>query len=120
MYAGKIVETATTQVLFDNPKHPYTLGLMASVPVLGQLREQLDTIPGNVPNLVNLPAGCRFASRCQARLDHNLEICTLQEPDLIPTDPGHEVRCWLYQTPPEGNQSSALSGESKFGRREAK
>jgi oligopeptide/dipeptide ABC transporter ATP-binding protein len=120
MYAGKIVEDAATQVLFDNPKHPYTLGLMASVPVLGQLREELDTIPGNVPNLVNLPAGCRFASRCQARLDHNLEICTLQEPDLIPTEPGHEVRCWLYQTPPEGNLSSTPPGESKFGRREAK
>lgn len=120
MYAGIIVETASTPILFDNPKHPYTLGLMASVPILGQLREELDTIPGNVPNLVDLPAGCRFASRCQARMDHNLDICTIQEPDLISTEPGHEVRCWLYQTPTEGILSSVPPVEPNNKHREAK
>jgi oligopeptide/dipeptide ABC transporter ATP-binding protein len=101
MYAGKIIEMANTTALFDHPKHPYTLGLMASVPVLGRLRDKLETIPGNVPNLINLPAGCRFAPRCQHRLDYNLQICTRSMPDLVADTPGHEVRCWLYQEAPD-------------------
>jgi oligopeptide/dipeptide ABC transporter ATP-binding protein len=101
MYAGKIIEMANTTALFDHPKHPYTLGLMASVPVLGRLRDKLETIPGNVPNLINLPAGCRFAPRCQHRLDYKLQICTERVPDLAEDTPGHEVRCWLYQEAPD-------------------
>ena len=104
MYAGKIVEMASTTSLFDAPKHPYTVGLMASVPVLGNLRESLETIAGNVPNLIDLPKGCRFAPRCQARQDHSLGICTEMEPNLIEVQPGHEVRCWLYQDIP-GHQA---------------
>ncbi|WP_322806525.1 ABC transporter ATP-binding protein [Thermanaerothrix sp.] len=97
MYAGKIVEEADVRELFANPLHPYTRGLIASVPVLGRVRDYLETIPGNVPNLIDLPPGCRFAPRCQARLDYNLDICTQEEPDLIEITPGHKVRCWLYQ-----------------------
>ncbi len=75
MYAGRIVEQSSVNDLFDHPLHPYTLGLIASVPVMGEIKEVLDTIPGNVPNLINLPPGCRFASRCVARQKHNLKIC---------------------------------------------
>jgi oligopeptide/dipeptide ABC transporter ATP-binding protein len=82
--------------LFDEPLHPYTQGLIGSIPILGEIKEKLDVIPGTVPNLVNLPPGCRFAPRCQARVKHALEICTRQEPALDEVKPGHKVRCWLY------------------------
>jgi oligopeptide/dipeptide ABC transporter ATP-binding protein len=97
MYAGRIVEQADVKTLFANPQHPYTLGLMGSIPVLGKIKDRLEVIPGIVPNLVNLPPGCRFAPRCKARLDYQLQICSEIEPDLIPTSEDHLVRCWLYQ-----------------------
>ncbi|NPV55436.1 MAG: ABC transporter ATP-binding protein [Anaerolineae bacterium] len=97
MYAGSIVEQADVNSLFENPMHPYTIGLIASVPVLGDVKDRLDTIPGNVPNLVDLPPGCRFASRCAAREEHGLALCQQLEPDLIQIRTGHLVRCWLYQ-----------------------
>jgi oligopeptide/dipeptide ABC transporter ATP-binding protein len=101
MYAGRIVEQTDTLTLFDKPLHPYTQGLIASIPVLGKVTDRLDVIPGNVPNLVNLPPGCRFASRCRSRLQYNLSICTEKEPDLIEILPNHLVRCWLYQSSEE-------------------
>jgi len=97
MYAGEIVEQTGAQTLFDSPLHPYTKGLIGSIPVLGRVRERLDVIPGNVPNLVNLPVGCRFAPRCLARLEHHLSICTDQRPKLIDINSVHKVRCWLYE-----------------------
>jgi oligopeptide/dipeptide ABC transporter ATP-binding protein len=97
MYAGRVVEQTDVRTLFANNMHPYTMGLIASVPVLGETKERLETIPGNVPNLVNLPPGCRFASRCMARVEHGLQICEQIEPDLLPIKDGHLVRCWLYQ-----------------------
>lgn len=97
MYAGRIVEEAPTTNLFDRPLHPYTQGLIGSIPVLGKVMEKLDVIPGTVPNLINLPPGCRFASRCRARVLHQLKICTKLEPELQTIEPGHTVRCWLYQ-----------------------
>jgi oligopeptide/dipeptide ABC transporter ATP-binding protein len=97
MYAGRIVEQTDVRTLFRRPLHPYTQGLLASIPVLGQVKEVLDVIPGSVPNLVNLPPGCRFAPRCRARLQHQLLICTEAEPELIPAETGHIARCWLYQ-----------------------
>ncbi len=97
MYAGRIVEQADVNTIFENPLHPYTRGLLASIPVMGVVKERLDTIPGSVPNLINLPPGCKFAPRCKARMEHNLQICTEREPDLIEVEPGHKVRCWLYQ-----------------------
>jgi oligopeptide/dipeptide ABC transporter ATP-binding protein len=97
MYAGEIVEQTGAQTLFDHPLHPYTKGLIGSIPVLGRVRDRLDVIPGNVPNLVNLPSGCRFAPRCLARLEHHLSICTDQRPNLIDVDSAHKVRCWLFE-----------------------
>ena len=97
MYAGRIVEQAEIKTLFKNPLHPYTQGLMASIPVLGTVKEVLDVIPGSVPNLVNLPLGCQFTPRCRALIEHNLTICTQVEPQLLPVEPDHLSRCWLYQ-----------------------
>jgi len=97
MYAGRIVEQADVKTLFASPRHPYTQGLMGSIPILGKIKERLEVIPGTVPNLVNLPPGCRFAPRCKARIEHQLQICTETEPDLIPVSSDHLVRCWLYQ-----------------------
>jgi oligopeptide/dipeptide ABC transporter ATP-binding protein len=96
MYAGEIVEESPVAGLFDSPHHPYTIGLIGSVPVLGEVRENLDVIPGSVPNLVNLPPGCCFAPRCQARLEYNISVCTKNRPPLEEVATGHKVRCWLY------------------------
>jgi oligopeptide/dipeptide ABC transporter ATP-binding protein len=100
MYAGEIVEQTDVNTLFDQPLHPYTQGLIGSIPVLGEIKERLDVIPGSVPNLINLPQGCRFAPRCQARFKYGLSICTEVKPDLDEIKPDHLVRCWLYQSAP--------------------
>lgn len=100
MYAGRIVEQTDVNTLFAKPLHPYTQGLIASIPVLGQVKDRLEVIPGTVPNLVNLPPGCRFAPRCKARSEHNLAICTSIEPDLLPVSQQHQARCWLYHGHP--------------------
>ena len=110
MYAGEIVEESPVASLFDKPLHPYTQGLIGSIPVLGEIRERLDVIPGSVPNLINLPQGCRFAPRCRARVDHNLTVCTDQHPGLIEVSEGHKVRCWLYQDT-EGHTAPMKSGK---------
>jgi oligopeptide/dipeptide ABC transporter ATP-binding protein len=98
MYAGRIVEQTNVRSLFDKPLHPYTQGLIASIPVLGKIKDRLDVIPGSVPNLINLPPGCKFAPRCRSRMEYNLSVCTDEEPTLIPVLPKHTVRCWLYQS----------------------
>ena len=97
MYAGKIVEETDVKTLFLEPKHPYTQALIGSIPVLGEVRDELAVISGTVPNLVNLPVGCRFAARCRARVEHALEICTEQSPDLLDVGADHKVRCWLHR-----------------------
>jgi oligopeptide/dipeptide ABC transporter ATP-binding protein len=97
MYAGRIVEEADVRTLFRDPKHPYTRGLIGSVPVLGQVKSELEVIPGSVPNLVDLPPGCRFAPRCRARLERGLEKCAVQEPPLFSVGRNHTARCWLYE-----------------------
>ncbi len=99
MYAGKVVEETSVTSLFKNPMHPYTVGLIASVPVLGQIKESLSTIPGNVPNLIGLPPGCRFKTRCERRHEFGLEICDQREPNLISIkNNAHKIRCWLYES----------------------
>jgi len=108
MYAGRIVEQSDVRKLFASPLHPYTQGLIASIPILGQVKDRLDVIPGTVPNLVNLPPGCRFTSRCRARVEHELEICTQVEPELEQALPGHLARCWLYQDHPESGFTAPL------------
>jgi oligopeptide/dipeptide ABC transporter ATP-binding protein len=100
MYAGQIVEEAPVEDLFADPKHPYTQGLIGSIPVAGERREWLEVIPGTVPNLIDLPPGCRFAGRCKARIENQLEICTSEMPALVEDTPGHRVRCWLYEERP--------------------
>ena len=96
MYAGEIVEQTDVRTIFKNPLHPYTKGLIGSIPVLGAPVDTLSTIPGIVPSLIDLPPGCRFADRCAARIENKLDICLEQEPQLIELKAGHEVRCWLY------------------------
>jgi peptide/nickel transport system ATP-binding protein len=96
MYAGEIVEQTDVTTLFRRPLHPYTRGLIGSIPVVGDLREELAVIPGNVPNLIDLPKGCRFAPRCVARVTHDVAIAMDVHPVLLPVDHDHEVRCWLY------------------------
>jgi oligopeptide/dipeptide ABC transporter ATP-binding protein len=96
MYAGEIVEQTAVRTLFEDPRHPYTRGLIGSIPVPGVVRDALTVIPGNVPNLIDLPAGCRFAPRCTTRLEFDVTEATESHPALLPVAPGHEARCWLY------------------------
>ena len=96
MYAGEVVEEADVRTIFKDPLHPYTQGLVGSIPVLGARKPVLDVIPGVVPSLVDLPPGCRFADRCVPRLQNGLEQCTTSKPELREKAPGHKVRCWLH------------------------
>lgn len=99
MYAGKIVEEARTIPLFEQPKHPYTQGLLLSIPKLGERslgeRHRLSEIRGIVPSLLDLPQGCRFWPRC----NHAMTICREREPSLAEVEPQHKVRCWLHVSP---------------------
>jgi peptide/nickel transport system ATP-binding protein len=96
MYAGEIVEQTDVTTLFRRPKHPYTRGLIASIPVVGSVQDELSVIPGNVPNLIDLPTGCRFAPRCLTRIDKDVTLATEAHPELLPVATGHDVRCWVY------------------------
>ncbi|GGA21643.1 ABC transporter ATP-binding protein [Psychrobacillus lasiicapitis] len=92
MYAGNIVEHATTETLFETPLHPYTQGLLASLPKIDEDQEELYTIEGNVPSAFNMPSGCRFASRCPLATN----LCREYKPELIEHESGSKVRCWVY------------------------
>jgi oligopeptide transport system ATP-binding protein len=93
MYAGRIVEQAPVAQLFQEPKHPYTQGLLASIPTLeSSRRERLRVIKGGVPNLARLPAGCTFAPRCP----HVMDVCRQDLPALKPVAERQVARCWLY------------------------
>jgi oligopeptide/dipeptide ABC transporter ATP-binding protein len=96
MYAGEIVEQTDVTTLFRRPRHPYTQGLIGSIPVVGEVQDELAVIPGNVPNLIDLPTGCRFAPRCLTRIAENVELSTEIHPELRPIGPDHAVRCWVY------------------------
>jgi peptide/nickel transport system ATP-binding protein len=96
MYAGEIVEHTDTVSLFRRPLHPYTRGLIDSIPVVGAVKDELSVIPGNVPNLIDLPKGCRFAPRCLTRVEEEVAIAQEVHPSLLPVVPEHDVRCWLY------------------------
>ena len=91
MYAGQIVEYTDVITLFDQQLHPYTEGLLAAIPVLGDVRDSLAVIPGSVPNLIELPPGCKFAARCP----YAKELCVETEPRLVEVEPGHSVRCLM-------------------------
>jgi oligopeptide/dipeptide ABC transporter ATP-binding protein len=95
MYAGKIVERANTRAIFNHPFHPYTVGLLNSLPgATGQKKKRLDAIPGVVPNPLNLPSGCRFRDRCPRAADP----CAQMEPELVENEPGHAVACHFPHT----------------------
>jgi peptide/nickel transport system ATP-binding protein len=96
MYAGQVVEQAEVKELFANPLHPYTQGLIGSIPILGKIRDRLDVIPGTVPNLLNPPPGCRFEPRCQVCEGVARDRCKVELPALREIKPGHWVRTWLY------------------------
>ena len=92
MYAGSIVETGETKELLENPMHPYTQGLMSSVPKLTG-EGVSEGIPGRIPNYLDPPSGCRFHPRCQ----HRMEICGSESPPLFETSNGHRAACYLYR-----------------------
>ena len=102
MYAGEIVEETDVISLFREPSHPYTQGLIGSIPIVGHVTDELAVIPGNVPNLIDLPQGCRFAPRCTSREIFDVKLATELHPELRPLSPDHRVRCWLYHDA-EGN-----------------
>lgn len=90
MYAGTVFEEASSEIIFHSPRHPYTVGLLESIPRIDKTQERLPTIPGVVPSLLNLPRGCRFQNRCpRAR-----EECKVQAPELKEVKPGHKIACF--------------------------
>lgn len=93
MYAGKIVEQADVKELFASPKHPYTKGLLDSVPRLGVKKEKLGSIPGMVPSPDKMPQGCRFYDRCGMAM----EICRTNMPEIKDVGQNHQTACWLYE-----------------------
>ncbi|MCK4377394.1 MAG: ABC transporter ATP-binding protein [Actinomycetia bacterium] len=92
MYAGKIVEIADCFPLFEKPLHPYTVGLLKSIPNISLEKQELEIMPGSPPDLINLPTGCRFHPRCK----NVMKKCSLYEPPLKEVKENHLVRCWLY------------------------
>jgi peptide/nickel transport system ATP-binding protein len=93
MYAGKIVENGTSIHVFKNPRHPYTRGLVAAFPNIKGVKFMPEPIPGNPPNLIHPPKGCRFYERCKYKIDS----CNETEPLLFEIEPGHFVACHLVQ-----------------------
>jgi len=93
MYLGRIVEASNVREVFHNPKHPYTQGLMNSIPSLAAEKQRLEPIKGVVPDPFEVPAGCGFEPRCP----HAMEICKTKMPDLKEVAPGHTTACWLYE-----------------------
>jgi peptide/nickel transport system ATP-binding protein len=93
MYAGKVVEEGPVLELFANPQHPYTKGLLKAKPVIGERKDRLYTIAGQVPNLVDLKNACYFAERCE----HAMDICRGKQPAFSTVAEHHKVACWLYE-----------------------
>jgi peptide/nickel transport system ATP-binding protein/oligopeptide transport system ATP-binding protein len=93
MYLGRIVEASNVREVFHNGKHPYTQGLMNSIPSLAAEKKRLEPIKGVVPDPFDVPAGCGFEPRCP----HAMEICKTKMPDLKEVAPGHTTACWLYE-----------------------
>ncbi len=91
MYAGKIVESSDVRTVLKNPKHPYTMGLLKSIPKMGS-KEPLVSIPGMPPNMITIPSGCPFNPRCPYVMDR----CKTDVPELRDVGDGHMVSCWLY------------------------
>ncbi|TCS96908.1 ABC transporter ATP-binding protein [Hazenella coriacea] len=111
MYAGKVVETGTLEEVFYSPKHPYTWGLLASMPRLDQSSDQeLLPIPGSPPDLLSPPTGCAFAARCK----HAMKICQQQMPEATSVSDSHRVTCWLeHPMAPDVKPPIEIGGEAK-------
>ena len=106
MYAGRIVEKAQTEALFENPKHPYSKGLLESIPKLNtDSKEVLYSIPGQPPNLINLPDCCPFYTRCE----YAMQICKQKMPEPLELDGEREVSCWLYNKDKEVSLGSTVT-----------
>lgn len=106
MYAGKIVEEGEVRTIFKDPKHPYTAGLIKSVPDMREKKERLYSIPGNVPKPGSVKTGCRFAERCE----HAFERCWTETPELYRTEvEGHRVRCFLHVGEEEVQSDRAIT-----------
>ena len=93
MYSGRVVEKGDVRSIFASPSHPYTKGLLASIPKLGECAEELESIPGNVHNPKYMPQGCKFAPRCSCAFDK----CREEEPGFYDVGEGHMSRCWLCE-----------------------
>ncbi|MDU0201085.1 MULTISPECIES: ABC transporter ATP-binding protein [Paenibacillus] len=106
MYAGQVVEETDVNTLFDNPKHPYTIGLMNSLPDINNDREYLAAIPGSVPFAHQMPQGCRYSTRCS----QVMEQCLSETPPLF-TKANHKCRCWLFAEGGLGNEQTAPGSE---------
>ena len=106
MYAGKVVEYSDVDTIFHNPKHPYTWGLLKSIPKLDQSVDRLLTIEGVVPSPHNLPEGCSFHPRCRFATDK----CREQEPNIEDIEPGHSIRCWYPEAVDEFEEKEAQQG----------
>jgi len=102
MYGGKVMETSDVQTTFKKPKHPYTWGLLNSIPRLDIEQERLYSIPGMVPDPLHFPAGCRFSNRCE----FGEEKCSVEMPPLVEIEPGHMVRCFFHQKVEEAQKLS--------------
>jgi oligopeptide transport system ATP-binding protein len=108
MYASRVAETAAVGPLFENPLHPYTQGLLKSLPRLGAKKDRLDVIPGSVPSPVNFPSGCKFHPRCPVGKD--VKQCQTQEPPLLEVLPGRCTACWFapgYEQAYNGTRASS-------------
>jgi peptide/nickel transport system ATP-binding protein len=92
MYLGRIVEEAPVETLFDDPRHPYTQGLLGSIPSIDEKVEWLQAIPGTIPHPNEIPSGCHFSNRCP----HVMDVCRRVDPPLLEVAPGHRVACHLY------------------------
>ena len=94
MYCGRVVERGDVKTIFANPSHPYTKGLLGSIPRLGDAGKELKSIPGNVPNPKYMPKGCKFEPRCP----YASEKCREEEPGFFQIEEGHISRCWLCES----------------------
>jgi len=92
MYAGKVMEVGDVYTVFKEPKHPYSIALMKSIPSLTGSVDEMRSIPGTLPDLINPPPGCRFWPRCP----HAMDVCKKEEPPMVELKPGHLVSCWLH------------------------
>lgn len=107
MYAGKVVEEGLVEDIFKDPKHPYTMGLLKSIPDIRAKQERLYSIPGNVPKPGSIKSGCRFAARCEFAMDR----CLSENPELYETGkPGHSVRCLLHEKEEVTDARSTFTG----------